>query len=237
MQNMHSSQNEHQAVGRRGASSPEERRGKVDKSHGRLRGFTIVELLVVIVVIAILAAITIVAYNGIQDRAHTAKTVSTVDTYTKVVDLYKAEHGAYPNPVSWTTTACLGATADYPAADGFADGQCAYWSGGSHSVDSDLNSQLTGYTSSIPSGSTNVVSDGDQHYRGVIYQTGCATWDETWTTCEQSYAHIHYFLAGHQACPTGTSFVQDQITECIVSIDPPEGEDLSTYAGRHGGEG
>lgn len=36
----------------------------------RNRGFTIVELLIVIVVIAILAAITIVAYNGIQNRAY-----------------------------------------------------------------------------------------------------------------------------------------------------------------------
>ena len=33
------------------------------------RGFTIVELLIVIVVIAILAAITIVAYNGVQERS------------------------------------------------------------------------------------------------------------------------------------------------------------------------
>ncbi|MDN5275377.1 MAG: Fimbrial protein [Candidatus Saccharibacteria bacterium] len=33
------------------------------------KGFTIVELLIVIVVIGILAAITIVAYNGIQNRA------------------------------------------------------------------------------------------------------------------------------------------------------------------------
>ena len=32
-------------------------------------GFTIVELLIVIVVISILAAITIVAYNGVQERA------------------------------------------------------------------------------------------------------------------------------------------------------------------------
>ena len=44
------------------------------KRHGqRTAGFTIVELLIVIVVIAILAAITIVAYNGIQQRSQTAK--------------------------------------------------------------------------------------------------------------------------------------------------------------------
>lgn len=42
-------------------------------------GFTIVELLIVIVVIAILAAITIVAFNGIQERAR-ASTVSSALT-------------------------------------------------------------------------------------------------------------------------------------------------------------
>lgn len=35
----------------------------------RPKGFTLVELLIVIVVIAILAAISVVAYNGIQTRA------------------------------------------------------------------------------------------------------------------------------------------------------------------------
>lgn len=40
------------------------------------KGFTIVELLIVIVVIGILAAITVVAYTGVQERSKTAK-VST----------------------------------------------------------------------------------------------------------------------------------------------------------------
>ena len=47
------------------------------------KGFTIVELLIVIVVIGILAAITIVAYNGIQERARLASAQAFASQVTK----------------------------------------------------------------------------------------------------------------------------------------------------------
>lgn len=57
------------------------------------RGFTIVELLIVIVVIAILATISIVAYNGIQARANDAKTISAVNQIEKALRLYATDNG------------------------------------------------------------------------------------------------------------------------------------------------
>lgn len=59
-------------------------------------GFTIVELLIVIVVIAILAAISIVAYNGIQQRAKSANLSSELSQVAKALDAYKQTNGQYP---------------------------------------------------------------------------------------------------------------------------------------------
>jgi prepilin-type N-terminal cleavage/methylation domain-containing protein len=54
------------------------------------QGFTIVELLIVIVVIGILAAITIVAYNGIQNRGKTAAAQSAANTVIKKAEAANA---------------------------------------------------------------------------------------------------------------------------------------------------
>ena len=64
------------------------------------RGFTIVELLIVIVVIAILAAITIVAYNGIQARARDAQRATDMANILKSLEAYKVINDAYPTATS-----------------------------------------------------------------------------------------------------------------------------------------
>ncbi|GHG43825.1 hypothetical protein GCM10012320_08150 [Sinomonas cellulolyticus] len=76
------------------------------------RGFTIVELLIVIVVIAILAAIVIVAYNGIQQRARDSSRLQAVDAITKSLELYYLDNGKYPTSsgstqinAGWSTSA------------------------------------------------------------------------------------------------------------------------------------
>lgn len=59
------------------------------------KGFTIVELLIVIVVIAILAAISIVAYNGIQQRARDSQRKNDLSQIVKALHLYNIDRGTF----------------------------------------------------------------------------------------------------------------------------------------------
>lgn len=83
--------------------------------HNNVKGFTIVELLIVIVIIAILAAITIVSYTGIQNRARDAQLQSTVALWVKALKLHQANVGSYPidtemiDPL-WTKSNMTGVT-------------------------------------------------------------------------------------------------------------------------------
>lgn len=66
------------------------------KNKQKQSGFTIVELLIVIVVISILAAITVVAYNGVQQRARDSGRMQKLRDIAKSIELYKIDNGRYP---------------------------------------------------------------------------------------------------------------------------------------------
>lgn len=63
----------------------------------RNKGFTIVELLIVIVVIGILAAIVIVAYSGVQNRANDVSVQADLQNIAKAIRSYDAINGSYPD--------------------------------------------------------------------------------------------------------------------------------------------
>ena len=60
------------------------------------RGFTIVELLIVIVVIAILASISVAAYSGVNTSANRQSASAELHTWEKLFLAYKAIYGTFP---------------------------------------------------------------------------------------------------------------------------------------------
>lgn len=65
-----------------------------------VRGFTIVELLVIIVVIVILASIVIVSYTAVTRRSQLETAKADAQTAAAAINKYKAETGAYPTTLS-----------------------------------------------------------------------------------------------------------------------------------------
>lgn len=62
----------------------------------RPKGFTLVELLIVIVVLGILISISIVAYNGIQARARDSRRHNDISEIAKGLEVYYSVNHKYP---------------------------------------------------------------------------------------------------------------------------------------------
>lgn len=73
------------------------------------KGFTIVELLIVIVVIGILALLVVTTYGGIQSKARDTKRTSDIGTIQTQLEAFFSQSGYYPsnadmNGAAWLST-------------------------------------------------------------------------------------------------------------------------------------
>lgn len=77
------------------------------------RGFTIVELVIVIVVIGILAAITTITYRGTQDRARFGAYKSDLTRINEALTVYYSENGRYPDGDGAGSATCISGNGNF----------------------------------------------------------------------------------------------------------------------------
>ncbi len=80
----------------------------------RTKGFTLVEILIVVIILGILAAIVIPQFTEASNDARESALASDLQTIRSQVELYKVQHNMYPgytyDPDTDTTSAWDGAT-------------------------------------------------------------------------------------------------------------------------------
>lgn len=89
------------------------------------RGFTIVELLIVIVVIGILAALVLNSFRGVQERARDTERRTDTSAVATQLEVYYTDNGGYPqftgqvDTDAWITANLKGADLNAWRAPGF----------------------------------------------------------------------------------------------------------------------
>lgn len=201
---------------------------RIGVRHASRLGFTIVELLIVIVVIAILAAISIVAYNGVQQRTENSKTLALVNQWEKTIRLYQQTSGLLPE--DWT---CLGRSAsEFPAigSEAIGVGQCERniivadpspdWTSELKTVptegQSSPTSALLAQNASPSSGLLTIQRAGTNGYiRGIVY---AVIFDPAQAPDGQPGAFIFYALK-NSPCPPGRAYrMVDSLHVCASRL-------------------
>ena len=224
-------------------------------------GFTIVELLIVIVVIAILASITVVAYNGIRDRARMSAALSYSSQIARspeilnAVAYYTFDEGSGTSVPDRTEranhgTVYTGGTATYSTDTPSGTGR-SFQFNGSTRITTTIPLQATYYLKAAwvkPTGCSNIIS-ASSGTSDAFYLPSCrvnAGHNGTWTHLTDTVAlndgkwhHLALEFTQTQTNPTPTGTLKlwrDGVLVQNVTAPSPATIDTTTpQVGAYGG--
>lgn len=84
----------------------------------QMKGFTLIELIVVVIIIGVLAAIATVAYNQFVGQSRSAAAVSNAVQLRKAIDAYSAQADQAPTDAMKSILGTTGVSTDYTKALG-----------------------------------------------------------------------------------------------------------------------
>jgi len=184
--------------------------------HTTQRGFTIVELLVVIVVIAILATIVIVSYRGITTSAYNTQVIAGTKSYYEAIVTYKLIKHKYPQTQlevdgEHLAMTCLG--------EGYKDQHCGEVTGVDVYEDAKFKADMKDFLKSATSPvSSMLIPVPGESYVGAIYGID--------TTGKSSTGYgrvIEYALHGHNTdCGISDAYIyssSSDSTACEILLE------------------
>ncbi|MEY2641044.1 MAG: hypothetical protein RL150_437 [Candidatus Parcubacteria bacterium] len=184
------------------------------KTPATTRGFTLIEILMVVAIIALLSSIVIAALNSARDNARNVHRNETARQYIIAMGLYQNTYGSYPtggciDPIECAsvTRVCLG---DHPTNSCF-----IYGPDPGEQESSIVNSQISEFIPALPA-LTDPIVTVDETFTGIVY--GCIT--DTGPNACKAYS-MTWALEGdgdNNECPAGAEKVDGNVvTFCTFS--------------------
>jgi prepilin-type N-terminal cleavage/methylation domain-containing protein len=68
------------------------------------KGFTLIELIVVITIIAILTVVGVVSYGGVNKKSRDSRRMADLEKYRVALEMARQVGGTYPATIGWSTT-------------------------------------------------------------------------------------------------------------------------------------
>jgi len=186
----------------------------------RVRGFTLIELMVVISVIGVLSSMVLAATYQARVKAHNSLVNQTVEQYRLALELYKSSNNTYPI-LADTNWHCLGT--------GYPGNVCGYIDTGPNTDSPALDADLGQYIKQMAAVSVTPLPFGIACSPQDIADWGCVS--STSRYVGMSYActavqnavctkaTIVWMLDGNETCPiNGTETFFGVSTLCVLKL-------------------